>query len=203
LTAKSLTDLKQRERDDRRKLILNTALDLFSTRDFRKVTSREIAKAAGMSIGTLFNYYRNMDELFLDIFLKNAGDLVERINSVCGEPPVLSILCDEYVTYLNDHMVFYQMMGLFMIGSELSLESTEKLNQYMRSIMDRLESSVKAAGITGNTREISHSLFSALNGIMISYARYPGRTPETIRGYTRKLAGIIAGAFISLGQVPS
>jgi AcrR family transcriptional regulator len=195
---KSLNDLKQKEKEDRRILILNTALDLFSTRDFRQVTSREIARAAGMSAGTLFNYYRNMDELFLDIFLKNAGDLAERIRSECGEPPLLRDLCDFYISYLNDHMVFYQMMGLFMIGSGLSQESTKKLNHYMRSLLDTLEESVKTAGIQGNTREVAHALFSALNGIMISYARYPGRTPENIRGYTRKLADIVACAFLSL-----
>lgn len=196
--AKSLSDLKQQERGDRRKLILDTACELFATKDFRQVTGREIAKNAGMSIGTLYNYYRNLDELFLDIFLRSTEDLTQLIDSTGENPLALSLLCEIYITYLNEHMTFYQMMGHFMLGSDLSPDATEKLNQYMRSLIDRLEASVKAAGIPGNTRIISHAIFSAMNGTMISYASYPGRTPDNIRQHTLRLTDIILKAFVCL-----
>ncbi len=200
VTARSLADLKHQERENRRILILNTALELFSSKDFRQVTSREIAKRAGMGVGTLFNYFKTMDELFLDIFLKNTEDLTLMIHSSCEDPPVLSTVCDVYISFLNDHMIFYQMMGHFMLGGDLSPQGTEKLNHHMRLLLDPLEAAVLAAGIPGDTRCLSHAIFSALNGIMISYARYPGRTAGEIRDYTRHLAGIIADTFSGLKQ---
>jgi hypothetical protein len=81
---------------------------------------------------------------------------------------------DIYITFLNDHMVFCQMMGHFMLGAGLSAQSTEKLNHYMRLLLDPLEGALRSAGIANDTRTLSHAPFSALNGIMISYARYPG-----------------------------
>jgi len=188
--------LKQKERDERRRLILESARDLFSRKDFLKVNIREIAKAAGVSVGTIYNYYADMDELFLDIFLKGAEEITEildRENN--GEFPSLERLCNIYISYLNENMTFYQMMGHFMLGGELSADPTKKLNHMMRLLMDRIEGSVRAMGIRQDTRMVSHALFSALNGIMISYARYPGRDAEEIKRHTTKLAGIIATVF--------
>jgi hypothetical protein len=82
-----------------------------------------------------------------------------------------------------------------MLGGKLSAEGTRRLNPIMRGLMDRIEGIVRQAGLTGETRFISHALFSALNGIMISYAQYPGRSLEEIRRHTLRLAGIVAGFF--------
>jgi AcrR family transcriptional regulator len=188
--------LKRKERDERRGLILEAARELFARKDFLKVSVREIAKAAGVSVGTIYNYYADLDELFLDIFLKSAEEIIQILDRENKEgSSSLEELCKIYISYLNKNMTFYQMMGHFMLGGELSSEPTEKLNNIMRLLMDRIEGSVRAMGIQKDTRMVSHALFSALNGIMISYARYPGRNTEEIRTHTMKLAGLIANIF--------
>jgi len=193
---KTFDQLKEQERNNRRKLILDAARNLFATQDFRSVTTRQIAKAAGMSIGTIYNYYANLDELFLDVFLKNAEILGRGIDEMAiGDTPPFREMCVRYVAFLNDNMTFYQMMGHFMLGGELSKTSTEKLDRMMRSLMDRIEAGIRAAGINGDTRLKAHALFSALNGLMISYARYPGRSHDDIRKHTLRLAGLIADMF--------
>lgn len=191
-----LADLKNSERDARKKLILEAARSLFSKKDFQHVTVREIAGEAGVSVGTIYNYYADLDELFLDVFLKNAEEitcLLDRESS--GGVLTLDTLCRTYITYLSRNMTFYQMMGYFMLGGQLSNESTEKLNRMMRTLLDRIEAILKAKPFSGDTRSLSHALFSALNGIMISYAGYPGRNMDEITTYTTKLAGIIADVF--------
>jgi hypothetical protein len=52
-----------------------------------------------------------------------------------------------------------------------------------------------SVGYKTNSLITAHALFSALNGIMISYARYPGKTDEEIRRHTLRLAESIAGVF--------
>lgn len=197
----SLTELKQQERDARRQLILDAARDLFAEKDFRSVTVREIARAAGVSIGTIYNYYDSLTELFLDVFLKSAEDILARIdNERAGPHTSLNHLCGTYIDFLNENMTFYQMMGHFMLGGELSPEGIEKLNRMMRALMDRIESAVVASGTKKNSRLISHALFSALNGIMITYARYPGRETSEISRHTRRLAAIIGDVFETYGE---
>jgi len=198
LTENKLAALKQQERDARRRLILDAARDLFAEKDFRSVTVREIARTAGISIGTIYNYYENLTELFLDVFLKSADDLLARIDGLSGSSSLSVIdLCRLYIDFLQENMTFYQMMGHFMIGGDLSETGAKKLNQKMRALMDRIETAVQATGHQPESRLIAHALFSALNGIMITYARYPGRSADDISQHTRRLAEVIGDVFKS------
>lgn len=191
-----LSDLKQGERDARRKLILESARSLFSKKDFQKVNVRDIAGEAGVSVGTIYNYYSDLDELFLDVFLKNAEEIISLLDKKNSEGfPSIEQMCETYISYLNQNMTFYQMMGHFMLGGKLSDESTNKLNEMMRTLMDCIEEILKAHGFNRDTRSLTHALFSALNGIMISYSGYPGRDIKEIKEYTTKLAGIISSVF--------
>lgn len=193
-----LQTLKQTERDSRRQIILVAALTLFASRDFRSVTVREIAKQAGISIGTIYNYYSNLTELFLDVFLNSAGEITQLLDQLSDqEPAALETTCELYIGYLNDNMTFYQMMSHFMLGGDLPPDATQKLDTQMKELMNRMETALLGAGLKKNTRMTAHALFSALNGIMISYARYPGKTDADIRRHTLRLAKIIAGIFKS------
>jgi AcrR family transcriptional regulator len=198
----TLGALREREREARRELILSAARKLFAERDFRSVTVREIAKALAVSPAAIYRYYHSLDDLFLDVFFAGARDLTELVDAERARQGGCSLkrLCEIYVGYLNENMSFYQMMGHFMLGGRLSSEATERLNPIMRGLMDRIEAVVKqTAQAPGGTRLTAHALFSALNGVMISYARYPGRTLAEIRLHTLRLAGLIADCFGAAG----
>ena len=190
-----LEKLKDREREARRSLILESARKLFSEKDFRKVTVREIAKETGISPGTIYRYYENLDEVFLAVFFSGAREIAELIDLRCPPGGGIHRFCEIYVDYLNDNMTFFHMMSHFMLGGSLAPDKAEELNPVMRELMDRIRRILEAAGIPGNRRLTAQALFSALNGIMISYAHYPGRTPEEIRAHTLRLAGEIARFF--------
>jgi AcrR family transcriptional regulator len=193
----TLPALKQKEKEARRELILAAARKLFAEKDFRSVTVREIARAVEVSPGTIYRYYENLDDLFLDVFFAGARDLTELVHRECNSEQGCSLqrFCEIYVAYLNENMSFYQMMGHFMLGGKLSPEATMRLNPIMRELMHSIEEIVRQSRPSGETRFIAHALFSALNGIMISYARYPGRNLEEIRHHTLRLAGVVADCF--------
>jgi AcrR family transcriptional regulator len=195
-----LEKLKGREREARRSLILESAKKLFSEKDFRKVTVREIARETGISPGTIYRYYENLDDLFLAVFFSGAREISELIDQRCPPGSGIHRFCDVYVDYLNENMTFFNMMSHFMLGGSLSSDKAEELNPVMRELMDRIRRILDEAGISGSRRLTAQALFSALNGIMISYAHYPGRTPEEIRAHTLRLAGEIAGFFEGKNQ---
>ena len=58
--------------DARREQILQTAVDLFSKRGFKGTTTKEIAKAAGVSEAMVFRHFASKDELYGAI-LHNKG----------------------------------------------------------------------------------------------------------------------------------
>ncbi len=189
----TLSSLKAQERDARRKLILGAARELFAKKNFRSVTVREIARAAGMSIGTIYYYYDSLDEIFLDVFLKSAESIILWLNKEFEEQsPTLEDLCSKYVEFLYEDMTFCQIMSNYMLGGEMSEEGTEKLNRNMRTFMDRLSSLIEnAAGIDDSSRTVTHALFASMNGIVVSYARYPGRNKSEILKHSRDLAELI------------
>lgn len=189
-------NLKKQERNARRQLILEAAGHLFAQKDFRSVTVREIARGAGVSIGTIYNYYANLTELFLDVFLQHAEEITRILDAEsAGQAPTLARLCELYVGYLSDNMTFYQMMGHFMLGGELSDDGARRLDTIMKLLMDRIAGVIESTGVYSKPRLVAHTLFSALNGIMISYARYPGRNQREIRRHTARLAGVVAEIF--------
>ena len=194
----TLHHLRQEQRAARRELILSAARDLFAEKDFRSVTAREIARRAGVSPGTLYLYYKTLDELFLDIFFAGAQEITERLDRELNLEGGCSIarLCHLYVDFLNTNMTFYQMMGHFMLGGNLSSGATDRLDPVMSGLLDRVERILAPWGGAPRERRLkAHALFSSLNGVMISYARYPGRSSEETRRHTLRLAGIIARRF--------
>lgn len=193
----ALAKLREKEREVRRELILSAAQALFSERDFRQVTVREIARKAQVSPGTIYRYYRNINDLFVDIFLVHIeviSRLIDEEIEAQGRCTVLRF-CEIQVTYLNDHMAFYQMMSHFMLGEALPSENADRIDPLVRSLFERVDRILQDAGHTEDVRFKSHALFAAMNGTMISYARYPGRSLESVKRHTLRLAGIIARQF--------
>lgn len=59
----------------RRMQLLQAAIQVFSEKGFHKATVKEIASAAGVADGTLYNYFKNKDDLLIGILdLMNESD---------------------------------------------------------------------------------------------------------------------------------
>ncbi|MCF8029082.1 MAG: TetR/AcrR family transcriptional regulator [Desulfobacteraceae bacterium] len=197
MAPKTFEDLRSQEREARKKLIAETARNLFARNAFREVTIRKIAQATGVSAGTIYNHYSNIEELFLEVFLENGRQIIRLVGKTLegDSSGALSRVCRVYVNYLNENRSFFQMMSRFIQAGELTAEELPKLDQNMRELLDLFEEAIRIAGNRTNTRLSAHALFSALNGIMISYAKYPGRPTEESREHTLRLAEIIAENF--------
>ncbi|MEO7112608.1 MAG: TetR/AcrR family transcriptional regulator [Polyangiaceae bacterium] len=62
----SLPTLRQRKKDDTRRMISDVARKLFAQHGFDAVTVNDIAAAAGIAKMTVFNYFARKEELFFD-----------------------------------------------------------------------------------------------------------------------------------------
>lgn len=56
--------LRERKKQQTRRLIASTAFQLFAERGFDRVTVAEVARAAGVSEATVFNYFQTKEGLF-------------------------------------------------------------------------------------------------------------------------------------------
>ncbi|MCP3922953.1 MAG: TetR/AcrR family transcriptional regulator [Desulfobacterales bacterium] len=73
---------KEREKEQKRRLILNAAKKLFSEKGFSKATMEEIAKEAEFSPGTLYLYFKNKDELDASLSVEILEFLSDKLHEV-------------------------------------------------------------------------------------------------------------------------
>jgi len=72
-TQKQLAQLKE----DRRLLILEAALKIFSQKGYKTTTMALIAKEAGISKGSIYNYYKNKEDLLTQIIDKGFSSFFD------------------------------------------------------------------------------------------------------------------------------
>ena len=68
-----MTDEQTSEATDRRRQIMEAALEVFSTKGFQKATNKDIAEAAGgISPGLIYHYFKDKQDLFFSILQERA-----------------------------------------------------------------------------------------------------------------------------------
>lgn len=191
------SQLKKQEWENRKKLILDTAVELFSRTPIQQVSMRDISKAAGISAALIYRYFADRDELFVEAFLVKAEEMIDtfRQRLQTEEAMTLEKFCVAYVDFLCDNDPFFRMMTHFMLDTPLKEEYVEKFNAPMRRLLSVMDDVFRANGLEQDIRLNSHALFAALNGVLITFRRYPGRTEEESRKHIRRLAKMIAGQF--------
>lgn len=80
----SFQELIEKEREQRREYILNTAEKLFFAKSFSSVSMEEIAKEVGLNKATLYLYFENKDHLLFAIILRKTKDLIKRYEECVG-----------------------------------------------------------------------------------------------------------------------
>jgi AcrR family transcriptional regulator len=197
MAATTLQTLREDGREKRRELILLAAQKLFSKKGISGVSMRDIAREAGVSIGFIYRYFSGQTDVFVELFEARATELVEQLDTALAEggPEPYHRLARTYVNYLHENSMFYEMMIHFMLEGNLSDTALNRVNAVLRRLMDRLEMVFSNENDSAHARTLAHSFFSSLNGVMISLANYPGRTPRETRERTLLLAETIADKF--------
>lgn len=199
INRKTLAQLKEEEKNARKEIILSAAISLFSTHNISKVGMRDIAKEAGISPALIYRYFDDRDSLFLAIFYKKSEEMIVNIsksleNNSYAAPETVG---KEFVNYLLDNDLFFQMMTYFMLDRNYNEKVIERLNDMVRKIMKVFDYSFKETDVADheNIRLYSHAFFAALNGIMITFHNYPGRSEEEVRSYIQSLTSVIGAQF--------
>jgi AcrR family transcriptional regulator len=198
----TLKKLRDQEREARRSIILDAAVDLFARKSFNQVSMRDIAKQAGMSPASIYRYFEDQDHLFVEALFREAtaiaGNLQKRIES--GQQVGLEEIAVGFVEYLLDHEAFFRMMTHFMVDGGISQAALARFNETERRLLDAFEERFKSLEIAENPRLLAHAFFSALNGVLITYCNYPGRSPQEIRRHMTRLATLLAHTFEQTGR---
>lgn len=187
-----LKQLKEDEREVRRKLIINAAKNLYKNCSFHDIGMRDIANKAGISVASLYQYFPSQDDLFIAILKTEM--MAIRTKLWTGKMPLedISIII---VDFLIDNEDIFMMMSHFMIKGEKKPESLEKYNIIQELFLNMLESTLSISAPNINKGFYSHAFFTSLFGNVITFRNYPHTAGSTTRENLYHIVRITARAF--------
>jgi AcrR family transcriptional regulator len=193
----SFNKLKEQEREARRDLIIAAAERVFSRKSFNAVTIRDIAKEAGISHALIYRYFPDQQSLFVDACIRRGAGIVEFISKLINDNNNIKIekVTEHFIKYLVDNDQYFRMMTHFMLDGSLSREMIERLNEGERILLDQFDRIFAKVSGGKNVRMLSHAYFAAMNGIIITFRNYPGRSREEVLSHMQALGKIIAAKF--------
>src|SRR5688572_25114398 len=103
-----MSGLRERQRADRHRRILEAAAALFRQSGYEGTKIEAIAAAAEVSVGTIYNYYRNKGDILVAIVSMEVNEVLNAGRGVVARPPkdvadALDTLIGTYV----DHSLIY------------------------------------------------------------------------------------------------
>ncbi len=194
--------LRKEERETRKNLIIDAAMDLFSQKEFHKIGMRDIAKRAGISAAAIYRYFPSRDDVFVEALVRHMKVVEELFEkSVAQERTSLEELAMGSVDYLLENESVFQMMGHFMITGQIQPKALERYNTMQRNFLDILERVNNQTDIGMNSRLVTHAIYASVTGVVMSFKNYPGRSPEEIKRHIHRLVRIISSVFTT-GKIP-
>ncbi|MEW6274961.1 MAG: TetR/AcrR family transcriptional regulator [Bacillota bacterium] len=201
----TLGKLKERERETRKNLIIDAAINLFAKKSFKNVSMRAIAAEAGISPASIYRYFADRDDLFVAALSREGMDISRNLERLIRENGDFSLekIAAVFVGYLLEHDNFFQMMTHFMMDSSISEESLQRFNEAERYLLNIFDDIFRKIGVRENVRLISHAFFASLNGTVITFRKYPGRSDEEVRRHVHRLAVLLADIFKKGARQPA
>jgi len=93
------------DKNIRKKIISNSAMELFANNGIQNTTINQIADHCGMGKGTLYEYYKSKDDILLDIFNIIVDDaeryIIDELDSANSYTETLKALLIGYIKFIN------------------------------------------------------------------------------------------------------
>jgi TetR/AcrR family transcriptional regulator len=125
-TASRREQRRQLQQDLSRTQLLDAAEEVFGAKGFHDTTLKAIAELAEFSVGSVYSFFENKDDLFLHVFLRRGEEFLPGMEAAAtgGDDPVaqLHALVDYEVGFFRRHPHFGR---LYLRTSSSSLPGIE------------------------------------------------------------------------------
>lgn len=106
-----ISERKEREKKQRKEQILEKARTLFQERGFLNVTMGDISEAAELSIGTLYLYFKNKDDIYAGLACLGSQKFDGLLDEALHRKKTLSHR--ELVSFIQKFMLIYADYGCY------------------------------------------------------------------------------------------
>lgn len=121
-----MTGLRERQKADRNRRILEAASTLFGQMGYEAARIDTIAEVAEVSVGTLYNYFENKADLLLAIVSMEVEEVLAQGEVVVARPPetaiqAMSVLIRTYY----DHSLVYLTKAMWRSAMAMTIQQPE------------------------------------------------------------------------------
>lgn len=121
---------------DKEETILNAALEVFIENGFTNASMNDIAAKAGLGKGTLYEYFQNKEDLFIQVVEVQVSYFFNEINNRISDKITLGEILNEIIKFTQETIEEVEFIFKFvMFGQffEMSSEAKQKFHEMMSS----------------------------------------------------------------------
>ena len=178
-----MTGLRARQKALRHERILDAALGLFRDAGYDAVRTEDIAAAAEVSVGTLYNYFENKGDLLLALVTIEVEEVLEQGALVVNAPPPdIALALNMLVGGYYEHSNTYLTKDLWRSAMALTIQAAETpfsarytaLDQSLTDQVCALVEQLQRRGLARadvDARAFGQVIFNNLNQMFIEFVK--------------------------------
>ena len=200
-----MTGLRQKQKERRRRAVLDAATGLLVAQGYEGTSMEEIAERAEVGVGTVYNYFHSKAELLMALFGQGADELLEQGEAIVRNPPpdpveaVAALLCRHFedVAGRYDKVLFREFLANtftrdFGYGGVMATLAG-RLAAQVKELLDQLQKRGQLAPAV-RTDEAAGVFYSLFIGHLRGFAFIPELTLDTgRRALGRSVALVFSG----------
>ena len=198
-----MTGLRERQKADKTRRILEAASRLFRDHSYGSIRIDDIAQAAEVSVGTLYNYFTNKGDLLLAIVSMEVEEVLESGKAVVADPPAdVAQALARLIGIYYDHSLYYLSKEMWRTAMAISIEAPETPFSARYTDLDRM----LAAQVCDLIRELQRRgyarpceaeslglvIFNNLNQMFIEFVKQDDMPVATLHSTVARHNAVIA-----------
>lgn len=201
-----MTGLRARHKADRTRRMQEAAAGLFREAGYSAARMEDIAAAADVSVGTLYNYFETKGDLLLAIVSMEVEEVLSEGSLVLANPPADPVeALDALIGRYFDHSLVYLSKATWRTAMALSIEApdtpfSQRYTELDRMLTEQVCDMIRALQRRGKLRAdvaaavVGEVVFNNLNQMFIEFVKSDSMDLDTLRTTVRRQTGLIVGA---------
>jgi len=191
-------ELKEKEKQARKQIVIESALALFAKKPFYEVGMREVADEAGISPATIYRYFPSQEELFNEAFLQDISSASTEFERMAekDEPASIEEFAVKFVSHLIENEPSFQMMTYLMLKDDLASPVMGKFESVTKVFFDLFTKLLVRHGMEEEEARIySHAFIASITGILMTFRNSHLKDKQAVRDHILKIVRITSSLY--------
>jgi AcrR family transcriptional regulator len=155
--------------------IMKAAMDVFSRKGYAKANIREIARTAGISVGGVYLYFRNKEELYRSLINERMLDIGSKTETIAGKTQSASEALSHFLSLHVENALKHKEFILLHIREHGFTYGVQEKKNFFRKQRELVERLIQRGIRTGEFRKcnadaMAKVIMGSLRGVLLSMA---------------------------------